>query len=192
VEWVQKGGKGLYRGVDFSSVLLAEAGRKLKSTPLSPDLKVEFEQNDLTKMKWLKAAETGNWDGVMAFAVLHHIPDDHLRVQILKGVQDALKQDGLFIYSVWQFQNSGKWLARRLDWSLAGIDQKDLEEGDTLLDWKHTIKGQPASRGLRYVHLFSHEELTGLAEKCGFEIIDEFDSDGEGGKLGLYQIWKKK
>jgi len=41
------------------------------------------------------------------------------------------------------------------------------------------------------VHLFSREELGGLAQRAGFEIVDEFESDGQGERLGLYQVWQK-
>jgi len=45
--------------------------------------------------------------------------------------------------------------------------------------------------GLRYVHLFTREELADLASQTGFSIESEFESDGEGGRLGLYQAWRK-
>jgi hypothetical protein len=61
-----------------------------------------------------------------------------------------------------------------------------------LLDWRYTLPGQPDLVGLRYVHLFGRAELADLASAGGFELDEEFVSDGEGGKLGLYQSWKKK
>jgi hypothetical protein len=75
---------------------------------------------------------------------------------------------------------------------MVGLSQEDVEEGDTLLDWRHQLIGREDEPGLRYVHLFSRAELSHLAEKSGFEIIDEFESDGAGEKLGLYQVWRKK
>ena len=44
--------------------------------------------------------------------------------------------------------------------------------------------------GLRYVHLYSRCELANLADQTGFSLLEEFESDGEGGRLGLYQIWR--
>ncbi|HWR65068.1 MAG TPA: hypothetical protein VN364_03015, partial [Bellilinea sp.] len=63
--------------------------------------------------------------------------------------------------------------------------------GDTLLDWRYALPGQPEQVGLRYVHLFSREELAELAAQAGFAVESEFESDGEGGRLGLYQAWRK-
>jgi hypothetical protein len=82
-------------------------------------------------------------------------------------------------------------VARIQPWSLVGLLQEDVEEGDTLLDWRHQLTGQKEEPGLRYVHLFSRTELLKLAETCGFEIIDEFESDGAGERLGLYQVWRR-
>jgi len=58
------------------------------------------------------------------------------------------------------------------------------------LDWRHALPGQAEQSGLRYVHLFSRLELAELAASSGFIIEQEFESDGEGGKLGLYQVWR--
>ena len=44
-------------------------------------------------------------------------------------------------------------------------------------------------RGLRYVHLFDEAELGCLAAEAGLVIADTYLSDGEGGRLGLYQVW---
>ncbi|HNT25279.1 MAG TPA: hypothetical protein PKM21_12980, partial [Anaerolineales bacterium] len=57
------------------------------------------------------------------------------------------------------------------------------EPGDYLLDWRQ------GGRGLRYVHAFGPAELARLAEQTGFVSLESFYSDGEGGRLGLYQVW---
>jgi hypothetical protein len=101
-----------------------------------------------------------------------------------------LKPGGLFIHSEWQFQNSPRLLARVQPWSVAGIDESELEEGDWLLDWRYRAGGGLEKPGLRYVHLFNREELAGLAAASGFEILTEFESDGKEGRLALYQVWR--
>jgi hypothetical protein len=94
-----------------------------------------------------------------------------------------LKPNGRFILSNWQFLNSEKLKARIQPWGRAGLSDEDVDEGDYLLDWRS------GGSGLRYAHHFSAEELTGLADQAGFEVEAEFLSDGENGRLGLYQIW---
>ena len=55
-------------------------------------------------------------------------------------------------------------LARIQPWEKVGLEPTELDEGDALLDWRHTLPGQPERAGLRYVHRFSLEELARLAE----------------------------
>lgn len=191
VEWVKAGRAGSYTGVDFSSQLLQEAQNNLIGIS-TPGLQVRFIAANLSDPNWTtKIKPPEQWDGILAFAVLHHIPSNILRHQLLNQVHDLLKPGGWFIHSEWQFHHSPRLLRRVLPWETIGLTADDLEEGDYLLDWRHHLPGQPAGPGLRYVHLFNREELATLAKTCGFQIIKEFESDGEGGKLGLYQTWQK-
>lgn len=181
---------GSYLGLDFSSELLAEARRALKkAAPGGVDIR--FAQADLTTPNWVDLAAAAPVDVVLAFAVLHHIPGSEMRELILRQVNQLLPEGGLFIHSEWQFQHSAKLMARRVPWETIGLNEEDLDPGDTLLDWRYALPGQPESVGLRYVHLFTREELADLAARTGFSIESEFESDGDGGRLGLYQAWRK-
>jgi tRNA (uracil-5-)-methyltransferase TRM9 len=126
----------------------------------------------------------GGWPVVTAFAVLHHIPSYELRLSILRIVRELLKDDGLFIHSNWQFLNSEKLKARIQSWEAAAISSSAVDAGDFLLDWRS------GGKGLRYVHHFDEKELDELADASGFHVADTFYSDGEGSRLGLYQIWQ--
>ncbi|GIV62924.1 MAG: hypothetical protein KatS3mg045_0263 [Bellilinea sp.] len=182
---------GSYLGLDASPVLLAEARSALRAA--SPGgVDIRFALANLADPNWVEVVAAFPVDVVLAFAVLHHIPSHELRRHILRQVNQLLPAGGLFIHSEWQFQHSPRWLARIQPWSRVGIEERELEEGDTLLDWRHHLPGQAEQTGLRYVHLFSRAELSLLAEASGFEVIEEFESDGEGGRLGLYQVWRKQ
>jgi len=65
-----------------------------------------------------------------------------------------------------------------------------VEEGDALLDWRYHPDQAEQANGLRYVHLFTREELARLRAAGGFTLLEEFESDGQGGRLGLYQVWR--
>lgn len=181
---------GSYLGLDFSSELLAEARSALKKA-VPGGVDIRFAQTDLTAVDWVDLAAAAPVDVVLAFAVLHHIPGSEMRERILRQVNTLLPEGGLFIHSEWQFQHSSKLMARRVPWETIGLNEEDLDPGDTLLDWRYALPGQPESTGLRYVHLFTREELAGLAARTGFSIESEFESDGDGGRLGLYQAWRK-
>jgi SAM-dependent methyltransferase len=181
---------GSYLGLDFSTELLAEARLALRNaTPGGVDIR--FAQADLTGEDWVDLAAAAPVDCVLAFAVLHHLPDAAMRLKVLRQVNELLPDGGVFIHSEWQFQHSDKLMARRVPWETVGIDEAQLDAGDTLLDWRYAIPGQPEQVGLRYVHLFSREELAKLAAQAGFAVESEFESDGDGGRLGLYQAWRK-
>jgi SAM-dependent methyltransferase len=127
---------------------------------------------------------TDHWSLITAFATLHHIPSTEMRLDILRTVRKLMKPDGKFILSNWQFLNSAKLRSRIQPWDRVGINESDLDEGDYLLDWRS------GGEGLRYAHQFSAEELLGLADQARMRVTESFSSDGDGGNLGLYQVWE--
>lgn len=167
-----------YLGVDFSLPLLNDARRVPENFPAT------FLAFDITHTPW--AEVSGQFSVVTSFAVFHHIPGEETRLHILGEIKKYLAPRGRFIFSTWQFLNSEKLRQRVQDWSLAGINPNDVDEGDYLLDWRR------GGRGYRYAHQYSEAELAHLAEKSGFAIKESFYSDGVTGDLGLYQVWSAK
>ena len=137
-----------------------------------------------------KATAGRRFDVILAFAVLHHLPGDGCAPGLLRQAHSLLIPGGLFIHSNWQFQHSPSLMARRQPWETIGLAEEDVEAGDTLLDWRYTLPGQAEQTGLRYVHLFTGEELGRLAASSGFCVEETFESDGQGGRLALYQRWR--
>ncbi len=189
VAWVDSGPPGSYTGLDFSQSLLDQARQAVRGL-IRADLTLRFLQADLSDPAWAAPLDSRRFDGALAFAVLHHIPSLHLRLAILRQLHALLKPGGFFIHSEWQFHNSPRIMARRLPWQQVGLDPAGLDPGDTLLDWRYALPGQPEQVGLRYVHLFDRSELAELAQASGFEIVAEWTSDGAGGSQGLYQRWQ--
>jgi tRNA (uracil-5-)-methyltransferase TRM9 len=175
-----RGQQGAYLGLDFSLGLLQEAAKR--QAPGS-GFTYHFLQADLSAPGWETPLLDFHPDWIMAFAVLHHLPGSELRQQVLGKVRSLLKPGGRFAFSVWQFLNSPRLKARIQPWEAAGLSDADVEPGDYLLDWRQ------GGRALRYVHHFNQEELGTLAAKTGFRVAGSFFSDGEGGRLGLYQVW---
>jgi SAM-dependent methyltransferase len=175
-----RGHRGPYLGVDFSSPLLREADSQGRG------LSARFMQVDLTQLSAFSSqlSVSGGWSLITAFAVLHHIPSDKMRLEFVSAVRDLLSGEGRFILSNWQFLNSEKLRSRIQDWSKVGLSENDVDPGDYLLDWRS------GGEGLRYVHHFSANELSALAKAAGFTIRETFYSDGEGGNLGYYQVWQ--
>ena len=185
----RRGHRAPYLGLDFSLSLLREA------ESLPEEFPVAFREVDLTKLSVIsdqlsvishQLLITDHWSLITCFATLHHIPSHDLRLQLLRTVHSLLAPNGRFLHSNWQFLNSAKLRGRVQPWERIGITAADVDAGDCLLDWRR------GGEGLRYVHQFSEEELSALADESGFEVAETFYSDGEGGRLGLYQVWRKK
>ena len=169
--------KGTYTGLDFSAALLAQVGQGLPSN-------FHFFQADLSSEDWDAPLVSKQVDLAVAFAVLHHLPGDELRLQVLRKVRILLSSGGRFIHSEWQFLNSPRLKGRIQPWDNLGLSTADVDPGDYLLDWRQ------GGTGLRYVHHFSENELKQLAARAGFTIVESFLCDGENSRLGLYQTWQ--
>jgi tRNA (uracil-5-)-methyltransferase TRM9 len=170
-----------YTGLDFNAGLLEIARQSLPA-----DWQANFYRANLASPEWARGLPHRPYDVVLAFAVLHHLPGAELRRQVLLNVRDLITSEGVFIHSEWQFLNSPRLRKRIQPWEQAGLRAEDVDPGDYLLDWRQ------GGYGLRYVHHFSEAELEELAGDTGFQVIETFYSDGEGGNLGLYQLWKPR
>ena len=176
-----RGFRGRYVGLDFSPDLLAHARAAAADPPPGADFRIL--RRDIADPAWPEGLPVP-FDFVMAFAVLHHLPGESLRRRIVAAIRGLLSPGGLFIHSHWQFLNSARLRARIQPWESVGLHPEDVDPGDYLLDWRH------GGHGLRYVHHFSPPELASLAAATGFRVRETFLSDGEGGRLGLYQVWE--
>jgi SAM-dependent methyltransferase len=172
-----RGHTGTYTGLDFSPDLLDQASAGQPAN-------FRFVQADLSDPDWDASLQDEQYDIILAFAVLHHLPGVELRMQVLSKVRLLLLPTGSFINSEWQFLNSPRLRARVHPWNTIGLSESDVDPGDYLLDWRQ------GGQGVRYVHHFSQAELEELAEAAGYEVIESYLSDGENGRLGLYQVWQ--
>lgn len=172
----KRGHKSRLFGVDFSLPLLRDAESVGE---------IEFREVDLVRLSDFAHPflENGLWSTITMFATLHHIPSNEIRLDILQTVKTLLKPNGRFVLSNWQFLNSDKLKSRIQDWGKVGLSKNDVDEDDYLLDWRN------GGEGLRYAHHFSSDELQTLAHQVDMRVEAEFLSDGENGKLGLYQVW---
>jgi tRNA (uracil-5-)-methyltransferase TRM9 len=180
VAWalIKQGFKGNYIGVDSSKALLGEAHQS------SPH--VRFICIDLAAPDWESKLTFKEYDYILAFAVMHHLPGVALRRSVVLHIRELLAPGGRFIHSHWQFLTSSRLRARIQPWEIIGLKADQVEIGDTLLDWRRD------GYGLRYVHYFNEEELSTLAAETGFTVVETFYSDGESGRMGLYQNWEDR
>jgi SAM-dependent methyltransferase len=170
---------GPYCGIDASAALVDLAKQRVEAPWVS------FAVADVTQPGWRQAASQDPFDWVVAFAVLHHLPDASLRRQVAAELRNALAEEGRVAVSVWDFAGRERFQRRMIGWEEIGLTPADVEPGDALLDWRH------GNRGVRYVHHFTPQELADLAQGAGLSVAEAFHSDGEGGRLSLYQVWRR-
>jgi SAM-dependent methyltransferase len=189
-ELARRNFSGVYIGMDFSPVLLQYARDRIPYIGRNTTPVFRFLEFDLARDHWdepideiLPAPGQASFDLILAFAVLHHLPGYQVRLQVLRKVRQLIAPSGNFIHSEWQFLNSPRLQARIQPWERAGLVSAQVDPGDYLLDWRR------GGTALRYVHHFTTQELSELAAQSGFSISHTFLSDGQGGKLGLYQWW---
>lgn len=197
------GFQGFYLGIDFSANLVKIANERWSEYSKNQKIifpssnTVTFGENkytgtdpiflvkDITCQEWYTDLPIKGFDTVLLFAVMHHIPGNHLRNNLLGAIYKLLTTEGDLYHSEWQFLKSPKLRSRIIPWEMVGLNEERVDLNDYLLDWRHD------GYSLRYVHHFSAQELELLAEANNFSIANSFLSDGESGKLGLYQKWHK-
>lgn len=123
------------------------------------------------------------FEQVFCFAALHHIPGMEERLRVVQQAASLMADQAGMTVSVWNFLASPRLKKRILPWSVINIADEDVDPGDYLLDWRR------GGSGIRYVHHFTEEELGKLAEAAGLQVVGTFYSDGENGRLGMYQRW---
>jgi tRNA (uracil-5-)-methyltransferase TRM9 len=168
-----------YVGVDSSADLVArckmqDVGRKLQEA--------EFLIADMVEPDWTRKLAGASFDCVLLLAVLHHIPGRDVRTRILRQARELLAPQGRIVVSTWQFMDNERMRKKIVPWSIAGIDERELEPGDALLNWKRS------GVGLRYCHWIGEDELRAFAAQARLNVAETFHAGGREGDLSLYAI----
>lgn len=128
----------------------------------------------------------GEFDVVVAFGFLHHLPSFWLRQKFLKLMAKQIDQGGLVIVTAWRFDRDENLMNRQRDFAEIGIEKREFEAEDYLLDWRR------GTNAVRYCHLIMPEEMEQLAMGSGLTLIKSFSADGKSGDLNDYYIFKRK
>jgi len=190
----ERGFSGRYAGLDSSPPLLESVPDQLQPP------RYQFALAELGDAQWPEVARTmlaqdavteqsafersSLFDWVFAFAVLHHLPSSELRKSAAAEIGALVRTEGHAVVSVWDFLASPRLRDRIVEWETVDLRDDEVDQGDYLVDWRE------GGSGVRYVHHFAEDELDEIAVTAGFRVAQEYRSDGENHKLGLYQIWE--
>jgi SAM-dependent methyltransferase len=160
-----------YHGLDSSPALLERARAALANRP---GLTIRLETRDILE----NPPDAGEYDLVVLFGVLHHVPGRQTRLDLVRRLAERLKPGGLLAFACWRFYEYERFRARFAPWP----EGLAVETHDYLLDWR---RGQPA---LRYCHYVDDAEHTALVAASGLRQILTYRADGEDGAANRYSL----
>lgn len=172
-----------YTGLDGSGPLLDAARRSLASWATSPQrLQAQLLEHDLIRQG--VPHSLGEFHLIGLFGVLHHVPGQAGRLELVRQLGRLLAPRSLLAVSLWRFDRLPRFEKMRLSWQSSDlrVDPGRLEEGDHLLSW-----GGEATCP-RYCHLTSHREADEIVEASGLRLVERFTADGASRDLNHYLL----
>lgn len=181
-------------GLDLNPELLALARTRTKN--FSPKISAQWQEFDLVTA-WLDESigqppfDT-EYDLIVVFGVMHHIPSAQQRLEWLNNFQECLGTDGLLVVTDWQFtRESVRFAEKTIPPEKLGFTSEELELNDYFLDWQ---QGQVS---YRYCHETTETERAEQNEALTdqnpeVKLVTEYDADGKSGHLNHYRVWHSK
>jgi tRNA (cmo5U34)-methyltransferase len=167
-----------YVGVDGSAALLNAAAKRFAGPGR------EFLARDFLAQRPQSVLPDGPFELVALFGVLHHVPGEDARAELLRACTDRLAPGGLFALTFWRYDRDPRFARKRVDpRSLRPpLDPAELDPGDALL----TFGTDPGA--VRYCHLPDADERERLLRACGLRQVARFAADGAGDRLNDYVL----
>ncbi len=140
----------------------------------------------------LPAGLPDEFDLIVVFGALHHVPGFAVRERLLSSLVHRLAAGGLLVVTLWQFGAHERFRRRVIDWcrseAVTGVpvDPQLLEPGDFLLAWGHE------QRAARYCHHTTPSEWQALVADLELGSVDEFLADGSTQDLNAYRVVQRR
>lgn len=184
----------MYTGVDTNLQLLEITKNKLDKLQIDHTVFALDIVETLLNLSMKSKFEPASFDLISILGVIHHIPSQDLRRQLLQTAISLLKEGGVLILASWQFVDYPRFVQKMVPiekmTKQLGIDQTDLEPNDYFLTWE---RGEQA---VRYCHYTSSEELHHLLKPLpdphSIELLNEYRADGKENAANLYLILRAK
>lgn len=165
-----------YHGVDSNAALLELARQSLTGLP---GITVKLEERDIVE----NPPDSGEYDLVALFGVLHHVPGFDRRQALMRGLGSRVAGGGLLAFACWRFYEYERFRERIVPWP------DDLtarvEPHDYLLDWRR------GERALRYCHFVDDSEHGQLIAASGLAEVESYRADGFTATVNRYSILRK-
>ncbi len=163
-----------YHGQDSNAALLNHARESLVNCP---GVSLQLEERDIIE----RPPDTDEYDLVVLFGVLHHIPGYERRRDFMCSLAQRVKPGGLLAFAAWRFYEYARFRERIVPWP----EDVQVEAHDYLLDWR---RGQVS---LRYCHYTDDAEHAELIKVTGMIEVATYRADGQDGAANCYSILQK-
>ncbi len=160
-----------YQGLDNNPELLARARQALSG------VNAVLEERDVIA----QPPDSGSFDLVVAFGVLHHVPGQRQRQDFVRRLAGCVGPGGVLAFACWRFYEYERFRRRIVPWP----EGFAVEPNDFMLDWRG---GQ---RALRYCHYVDDAEHAALIAATGLTVLDDYRADGESGDLNRYTVLRR-
>lgn len=166
----------VYTGIDNNAALLADAREAL------PKPRTQIIQHDIIEQPLDAVLQDTVYDLVALFGVLHHIPGEQQRREMLRQLAAYVAQGGLLVFAAWRFHDFARFRERIVAWP----DDIDVERNDFLLDWRR------GERALRYCHHVDDAEHAALIAATGLTEVATYRADGRTNTMNRYSILRRE
>ena len=160
-----------YHGVDSNPALLEKAQIALS------DIDARLSLRDVIE----HPPDTGTFDLVALFGVLHHVPGRDQRRDFVRALAERVAPGGLLAFSAWRFYEYERFRERIAPWP----EDFQVEPGDYLLDWRR------GATALRYCHYMDDSEHAELIAASGLRNLTTYRADGFAGDVNCYSLLKR-
>ena len=164
-----------YLGIDTDPKFLDNGKERDKNFQIFRLIK-----SDLVKDDWSFELKNKQFDLVLLFGILHHIPGSKYRQKLLNQATELLDLKGQLVFSGWRFLDKDRLkkrvilngsLYQKHVLSCHNLKPENLEFGDYILDW---VKYEYS---VRYAHYISEAEAIAMSAISGLVIKKHFIDD---------------
>ncbi|HEX2622957.1 MAG TPA: class I SAM-dependent methyltransferase [Phototrophicaceae bacterium] len=166
-----------YHGIDSNPALLNLAAVSLAND--APTLQVQLDEHDIID----NLPDTGQYDLVVLFGVMHHIPGYAERQGFIRKLAEQVTSGGVLAFACWRFYEFERFRERIIPWY--ETLRAEIETHDYLLDWRR------GTTALRYCHYVDDNEHTELIRASGLTELSTYRADGFSGTVNHYSILRK-
>ncbi|MEL6149620.1 MAG: class I SAM-dependent methyltransferase [Chloroflexota bacterium] len=163
-----------YTGLDNNAALLDYARDALAA---QENVTVTLREVDVVVTEGA-LAPAGQFDVVVAFGVIHHVPGGKNRRRFVQQMAACVAPGRVMAFAAWRFMDNDRLRKRTVPMP----DDLPHEPGDYLLDWK---RGETA---LRYCHFVDDAEHAQLVAATGLDDIVTYRADGHDGQTNKYSV----